>query len=472
MIPHQDYPAPLNPVGAGELLKSAATGDVVILGAGFSRAISDHMPITDELGNLAMAEAGFVADSPFGGGRFESWLSTLAEPQPYLSPADNATNLGKFHRLVEAIHSVMTSAEAAAVQAGLPDWLGRFVASLHARRATVISFNYDRLVERGLHELGLHDFDNPQGAEPIQWFDALDELPPLPASSTWLGGSPHATLRLLKLHGSLNWYWVPGDFSGVTLNRWELDDDDQGRSRYLPGREPFIVPPAALKSAYFRNPIVSEIWRRAAVALRNATSVSLIGYSMPLTDLVSSGMIYETLSRDGVGIAVVNPDAKSVAASVRRVTGQEAQEFRSVETFVETFVDDTSRGLVNQCLGMIDNASRVLIGWRSDLMAAARSVARVDGGVEVAVDATDAYPPGNPVSYPSNAILMADLVSELRPGDTLTAVFVNGKRSRIVGIDGFRWSQDGSLWQVFIPADGPASLKLQNWQQANGLGRT
>jgi hypothetical protein len=86
--------------------------DVLILGAGFSRSISDHMPLTDELGNAAAATLGpaHTADVPaqgFQGGNFETWLSALAEDQPYLDAAQNLRNQALFLRFSAAIADVL-----------------------------------------------------------------------------------------------------------------------------------------------------------------------------------------------------------------------------------------------------------------------------------------------------------------------------------------------------------------------------
>jgi hypothetical protein len=65
-------------------------GDVIILGAGFSKAIFPEMPTLDELGTLSIKRAGLTDDplipilSSPSGFTFETWLATLAEPQPYL----------------------------------------------------------------------------------------------------------------------------------------------------------------------------------------------------------------------------------------------------------------------------------------------------------------------------------------------------------------------------------------------------
>ena len=127
------------------------------------------------------------------------------------------------------------------------------------------------------------------------------------------------SLRLLKLHGSTNWYWTPGDSSGVSLARRVLPGDfgspepyeERDRRRELPGRSPFIVPPSATKSTYYRNPVVRELWTQAADALRDANSVALLGYSIPVADATVSAMFQQTLESSAAPVRVVDlaPDA-------------------------------------------------------------------------------------------------------------------------------------------------------------------
>lgn len=78
---------------------------------------------------------------------------------------------------------------------------------------------------------------------------------------------PASPLRLLKLHGSLTWFWSTGDPTGSTLEAWlpeQYGDLAQCRLQ-VPGREPFLVPPTTLKSPYLQMPLVREIWRQAYV---------------------------------------------------------------------------------------------------------------------------------------------------------------------------------------------------------------
>ena len=119
----------------------------------------------------------------------------------------------------------------------------------------------------------------PPSAEPDGRFD--DHLEALLELSVAPEMTPRAdSFRLLKLHGSLSWYWSPGDATGATLQRWRLpgtfghpiEDEAEDRRRVLPGRVPFIVPPAALKSEHLKSPIVRELWRRADESFRQASA--------------------------------------------------------------------------------------------------------------------------------------------------------------------------------------------------------
>lgn len=460
--------------GSG-LLKSQQGSDVLILGAGFSKAVSSRFPLTDDLGALAVDAAEIHIDAPFSSGRFEAWLSHLAEPQPYLTQAENTANLAVFEKLVGAIHVVMCEVERSVVADGLPAWLFRFVAAIHARRTVVITFNYDRIIERAVEELAFHDFERPKGDHVVAWADVLGDVPPYPpVPPRWAGGSK-PTLRLLKLHGSLNWYWVPGDFTGASLHHWELDDDDD-RARYLPGREPFVVPPAATKSAFFRNPVMAETWKRAASALRTANSVALLGYSLPVADLVAGGMIGASVRREGVELTVVNPEPRPVVESIRRLTGHDAREFVSVEEFSVAYVDAASRVLASQVIEggpAVPTEALVLVGWSEDFLARAVKTERSDRGIVVLVEEYDESAPFAPVQEGSSrrqALQFEVIARQLRAGDVVEVQFANGARSTVVGIDR-RITETGAsrYWQILVPADRPSDVGVTNWRQKLGL---
>ncbi len=82
--------------------------ETFVLGAGFSHALSEEMPLTDELGNSILERLGRTLDAPFAGGSFETWLSRLAEHQPDLSFAENMENQARFARISELLAQLLT----------------------------------------------------------------------------------------------------------------------------------------------------------------------------------------------------------------------------------------------------------------------------------------------------------------------------------------------------------------------------
>jgi len=305
--------------------------DVVLLGAGFSNAVSCQFPLTKELGEEALDEARVPQEErPEEGTGFEAWLSRIGEDQPYRSVEENLGARRRFVRMSTAIASVMRRRQGLALQKAPLGWLDDFLSVLHARQATVVSFNYDNVIECAVDGHRLKDWSS-DGRRAVTSHDIVDRLPPLPPSivSEEQPAGPHWTcfpngqpadlsplfsqdgdqvarsLRLLKLHGSLSWYWSPDDETGVTLQRWRTPgtfcrpspDDEGARLRALPGRVPFIVPPTATKSRYLTNLVVREVWGRARKALAEAERLIVIGYSVPPEDQVASGLLADALRR-------------------------------------------------------------------------------------------------------------------------------------------------------------------------------
>ena len=251
--------------------------EALILGAGFSKAVHEYFPITDLLGQDAVEYAGLSLDArvprrPFGPGfPFEAWLSLLAEPQPHLSEAENKQNGALFTIMKEAIVSLLSTSQASAFAAGAPKWFYELLSVMHFRGTCAVTLNYDTLVEAGVLS---HNLFGTEGR--VLPRDILNDLPPLPNTGARFAGPFVETFRLLKLHGSLDWWGVPEDWTGATLCRAECAGafgapnqmTDIERRRILPGREPFIVPPSATKSTYYQNPVVKELWRTAFEGLR------------------------------------------------------------------------------------------------------------------------------------------------------------------------------------------------------------
>lgn len=145
----------------------------------------------------------------------------------------------------------------------------------HESPAAIITFNYDVGIDYALHRAGLRVDYCLDG----QRQEAL--------------GFP-----LLKLHGSMNWFdgdedKAPTPFPVVSVKPSSEDSQRGFMHRRIFTQEaprndlakkiPFIVPPTDAKADYRRR--MGSVWSSAAGHLRSATSIVVIGYSLPPTDV-------------------------------------------------------------------------------------------------------------------------------------------------------------------------------------------
>jgi hypothetical protein len=164
---------------------------------------------------------------------------------------------------------------------------------------TIISFNYDCVIDHALRST-----DRPV------WSAKYGYGFPKPAridsgtASAW--SSPNAptaqndTIRLLKLHGSLNWQALPTDDDKPIKFRQRLYKQ-HGSKTYE------IIPPEFLKEVQ-RQPF-ETIWARAASALRSAHVLALVGFSFPPTDQLVEALFRMALedNRSLKRLIIVNP---------------------------------------------------------------------------------------------------------------------------------------------------------------------
>ncbi len=153
---------------------------------------------------------------------------------------------------------------------------GRVWADDPRRRITIITFNYDLVIETALTALG------------IDWnygtIDANDEKRP----------SHERCVKLLKLHGSINWARPSGSDNPRSqipdtrlLKDYETYRDLLG-ARYVP----LIVPPTWQKNF---DGALAFVWDDAVKALTDATRIGILGFSIPASDghfkyLIAAGL--------------------------------------------------------------------------------------------------------------------------------------------------------------------------------------
>jgi hypothetical protein len=452
--------------------------EVFVLGAGFSRALSDRMPLTDELGNLCLDDqrphlGAHDLPDQFTGGSFETWLSRLADEEPYLTAEENLQDQALFLRFSGAIARVLGERVHHVLGVGWPAWFPEFLRVAHQRRATLVTFNYDPLIECGV---GTGLLQEPGRAEPVYWAEVIGDVPNWPPGPARIGAERVETFRLLKLHGSLNWYWSPGDDTGISLARRDLPGvyarpeqyTEEDRQRELPGRVPFVVPPSATKSPYYRNPVMREVWRQASVALAAADRIIITGYSLPPADLTVASMLANALSASNASVIIVDLHPEPVAKRLHRL-GIASDRIRTVAAsdpiadLVAAWRDETGRRLLYELGSSSDEDldSPLLVYWHREAVASVEAVQLSDDGAAVELItgeagslhvATQARKPRGLPDLP----VLRDVLKHLHDR-LLTARTSGGTQHTMIGRTDTRLTvgHGSGRWTVMIPSGPP-----------------
>lgn len=176
---------------------------------------------------------------------------------------------------------------------------------------TVVSFNYDCLMDVALVDRAQRSWNvlSGYGFAPTDGQDAW--------RAKYRGRGPMAkhSIRLLKLHGSLNWQRDPAGAVALRADPYEVVNRASGE----------IVPPVWNK-AISNDQILSELWKSARAEFARGPVLVVIGYSVPETDQLSQALIRvsassRTDSNKLKALIVINPDRVARERFVRLVKG-------------------------------------------------------------------------------------------------------------------------------------------------------
>jgi len=169
----------------------------------------------------------------------------------------------------------------------------------------VISYNYDLLMDNALRDCGMltdsgYLLPFRQVSDGGAW-DRPDDEP--------------SKVKLLKLHGSLNWMrCIRCDSNFMMRNekmdRWMTSIPEEcptcgaDGSNYL---ERLLVPPLLTKN--YSDHAISYLWTEANRHIRTIREVVAIGYSLPPTDFASETLLRTSLeySQRSIPLTLVNP---------------------------------------------------------------------------------------------------------------------------------------------------------------------
>ena len=168
----------------------------------------------------------------------------------------------------------------------IPEIYGSFLKSVFENHDTIITFNYDLVIETALQSLG------------IEYHYGLEEQE--------ISGKSQI---ILKLHGSLNWMHC-NQCGPVHIAESLI----YGNSRNCPHCDSnktssILIPPVIYKDSYYNDqlfgPLVRESWSMAQEALSESNQIIFIGFSMS-EDAYAKELFKLSLSMND------NPDLKCI----------------------------------------------------------------------------------------------------------------------------------------------------------------
>lgn len=194
---------------------------------------------------------------------------------------------------------------------------------------TIITFNYDLLLERVLESISLHGHPEAFVFPGCYRMNGISHIQQVRASPQFESkGYSFKGAAILKLHGSMNWQSThtsasptPAALSNPNRNCNVLDLTEitpglqwkrrsGGRMVYM---KPIIVPPVSGKRSMLHHNVVN-LWSIAASALNEADRVVIGGYSCPPLDLEARILLSETLrANDDKRVYVIDPNPQAAS---------------------------------------------------------------------------------------------------------------------------------------------------------------
>ena len=273
-------------------------GDVFLLGAGFSRAVSAKMPtmkeLYEELRPLIGQVDGFSQEAYE---HADNNVETLLSYYAIRSPCDDSIEVLRKQRvaeiLVRKIADHLWTQEELGDRDGLNPNGKKLVDKWNKQRSHVLTANYDTLVER---------MDNAMlnnaalSLYPIVITSALSRRGYDPRSLVETN-----SLTLYKLHGSISWYKSADEsrsspIYGVSSEdaMFDVGGNLSGDLKLVGDKRRFIVPPVLDKSTLLSHESICNLWWQAkSYALRGASNLYVIGYSLPETDIAMQTLLWE-----------------------------------------------------------------------------------------------------------------------------------------------------------------------------------
>lgn len=236
------------------------------------------------------------------------FLAQAVDLGPKSGAAITRTELRKkTDRLQAAVAAVLEVSTDAAIRSAGGCLLHERLAEVLRPKDVIISFNYDCVMDHALRSVAAtkwsarygYCFARPSRVRGYENWDA-DQAP----------SDSVSTIRLIKLHGSLNWQ-LPSTVDGEITLKQRLHSQN-GVPRFS------IVPPVWNK-AVDQSPAFLELWRRAETSIRGAKHIAIVGFSFTPTDLHVESLFRVALANSRLDSLIIANPSKPDRFRIREV---------------------------------------------------------------------------------------------------------------------------------------------------------
>ncbi|HJX50499.1 MAG TPA: SIR2 family protein, partial [Candidatus Nanoarchaeia archaeon] len=291
---------------------------VLFLGAGFSKAFSDEMPLMAELSKMLKESNDIVSPEIIQsfGDDIELLLTHLIQDSPWKQPEEAFEDQAKFIRISKWLCEIISGCEDKAFKNASKPWAEILVKYLHENKIPVITLNYDTILERLSYKY--IKIDDNHGLPSFELYQ-MPIANIISRSRALLSSRKIDSFHLVKLHGSINWFSSGSNiYDGEQLYFRPVDslspliDHEKNKDFFLresSDKYPFIIPPVSEKSSFYRNLTIKSLWRDAKRYLFNAGILFFVGYSLPETDLTIRLLFKNISSGEKKVIYLVNSES-------------------------------------------------------------------------------------------------------------------------------------------------------------------
>lgn len=153
-------------------------------------------------------------------------------------------------------------------------------------------------------------------------------------------------VRVLKLHGSLNWYskhtsaepspdalFRSDRYLSITRRRMISPAMPYTGGKRITYTFPVVVPPVTHKSAVLHEAMQS-VWGEAERAVRESDELIIFGYSCPPLDFESSNQLRRAQRARDTHICVIDPNGEVAARYIDLLSPQRLSYFPSAAAFL------------------------------------------------------------------------------------------------------------------------------------------